>query len=150
MKKYKYFLIACSFLSLPFMSFKIANGYDSPYIGTIYPDNSFKKLQEVSAESYLNGNNLQGYKMINNPDIYVAKKILYKEKNQILKKYIGEYKALLWSYCKENKGQNIDPNRQVYFYFSMKKDDNCIFAQMAVVDIETNTTVYVRGNKSYY
>ncbi|PAE35416.1 hypothetical protein CHI06_23480 [Bacillus sp. 7884-1] len=81
----------------------------------LLPKNDEKQF--ISAMDFLKSGKLTGYTQFSEADIYLQKKLLYKDLHKFIKSNVNEYYYIKLINIYSNRNNNVSPNRQVYFLF---------------------------------
>ncbi|MGG0791942.1 hypothetical protein ABE132_25300 [Peribacillus simplex] len=105
-----------------------------------YIDNSKKNL--VSANEFYKSGKIEDYSEYKTATINIREKLLYKDLKSTVNKNAGKYSLVNIFY---NKSQNIDPNRQIYLFCSIKETKEKMFHKFVIIDAETKEPI-AEGN----
>ena len=110
-----------------------------------YTDNSKKHL--VNASEFYNNQKTWDYSEYKTATLNIREKILYKDLKFIVNKHVEKYQLVN---IYNNQHPNIDPNRQIYLFCSIKETKEKTIHKFLIIDAETKEPIAEGNGESWH
>lgn len=110
---------------------------------------SNKEENFISAGEFLKRGKLTEYRHLNDADINIEQKLLYKDLKDYIKLKVNEYYFINLINVYSNPNSSVSPNRQVYFYCSISDNEKTLKHKYLIMDAETSELIAEGSGQSF-